>query len=333
MKIFIDESGRFIPGDGWSIVCALSLPHQFSGPAQRELARLTKDWAKIDGELKGALVSVDQLASLVDCLYRFDAIVHCCACDVSRHENSAIAEHQAEQAVGITRYLVDTHHPEMIAKVWSLRRVVERMPAQLYIQSVLMRELVCVVSEETSHYFAQRKPKELGKYEWFIDAKDPTGETSQERWWKDVLGPLIESRSRRKPFGLVDAPEFNYFFLERSYAFTKEMWFPDKPRQTINGFDLKKMFTDATSFVDSKSNILVQGVDVLARYLRLALRAQTIDEAVLRHTGRLQIQRKRGRIQQSMNLMSVGRTALDTKAPELARRMRVMTANARSIWK
>jgi hypothetical protein len=145
MKIFIDESGRFIPGDGWSVVCALSLPHQFCGPARREIQRISKNWVKVDGEIKGSFVTVDQLAALVDCLFRYDALLHCCACDVSRHDRSAIVEHQTDQAKGITRYLVPTHHPEMVAKVWSLRRAVERMPSQLYVQSVLMRELKLAV--------------------------------------------------------------------------------------------------------------------------------------------------------------------------------------------
>jgi hypothetical protein len=27
VNVFIDESGRFIPGDTWSVVCALALSH------------------------------------------------------------------------------------------------------------------------------------------------------------------------------------------------------------------------------------------------------------------------------------------------------------------
>jgi hypothetical protein len=129
MKIFIDESGRFIPGDGWSVVCALSLPHQFCGPARREIQRISKNWVKVDGEIKGSFVTVDQLAALVDCLFRYDALLHCCACDVSRHDRSAIVEHQTDQAKGITRYLVPPHHPEMVAKFVATSRGANAKPA------------------------------------------------------------------------------------------------------------------------------------------------------------------------------------------------------------
>lgn len=335
MNVFIDESGRFIPGDTWSVVCALALPNQTTGPARREITYLSRAWEKKDGEIKGALVTPDQLKALVDCLFRHDAILHCVACDVSKHDNGQISDHKSGQAERITRHLEDDFYPQLIEQVWALSREVERMPEQLYVQSVLMRELVCIASEELCHYFAQRKPRELGDFRWFIDAKDPTKETAQEKWWKDVLGPLIESRSRRKPFIMVDSPEFDYRFHKKSYNLKKSLRTgSDDADRNVEGTDIKKMFTEATSFVDSRSDILMQAVDVLTSYTRRSLRAPSVDDEVLRQIGRLQIYRKRGDTLQSINLLTLGPVSQETaiEGNEIAHRVHTMTESARNLW-
>ena len=336
MNVFIDEGGRFIPGDSWSVVCALALPHQYTGRARREISFLSRNWKKNEGEIKGALVTPEQLTILVDCLFRHDAILHCVACDVSEHDGSEITDHKNDQAELITRNLSAGLYPQLIKEVWALRRDVERMPEQLYVQSVLMRELVCIASNELSLYFAQRKPKELGRFQWFIDAKDPKSETPQERWWKDVLGPLIESRSRRTPFAMVDSPDFDYSFHIKNYTLKKVVGTGNEGlEEEVEGTDIKKMFTEATTFVDSRSDILIQAVDVLTSYTRRSLRSKSIDDEILRQVGRLQIHRRRGEVLQSLNLLSLGPIAEEKSVggPELTRRLRVMTSSARNLWR
>lgn len=331
MMVFIDESGRFIPGDGWSVVCALSLPHKLAGQARRQIQFMSRSWERRNGELKGGQVTFHQFRELVDCLFRHRAILHCCAAELQSHDPAEIDGHKAAQADAMTRHLTDEHHPDLVAEVWKLRRTLEAMPNQLYVQSVLMRELVCIVAEETSHYFAQRTPRELARYQWIIDAKDVT-ETRQEKWWRDVLGPLIESRSEREPFGKVDDPEFDYRFLEKSYSFRKQRWRPDAPREEIEGVDIRKMFIQATQFADSKSDILLQAVDILASYCRRSLRADKVDPEVLHQAGRLQISRNRDGIQQCMNLLALGKTGETFSSRKIGRRMRIMNDAARSLW-
>src|SRR4051794_7995374 len=111
MLIYIDEAGRFIPGDGLSVVCALTLPHREAGPCRRELFRLTKDWARRDGELKAAELDTRHVDALVDVLYRRDALLHAVATDAATHGAGAVGRHQANQAEGITRHLTDDHLP------------------------------------------------------------------------------------------------------------------------------------------------------------------------------------------------------------------------------
>jgi hypothetical protein len=144
------------------------------------------------------------------------------------------------------------------------------MPRQLYLQSVLLSDLVYTAAEETAMYFAQRRPRELSQFEWTIDAKDPRRVTTYEKWWRDTLAPLLESRSRSEPMRFVQDPAFNYHFFDKSFAMRKELWHPDRPREMIDGCNIKKMITERMEFVDSRSETLIQSVDILASFLRRA---------------------------------------------------------------
>ena len=53
MHFFTDEGGTFTPATGWGVVCSLAIPHKSVGPARREIERLTRDWPRNGGELKG----------------------------------------------------------------------------------------------------------------------------------------------------------------------------------------------------------------------------------------------------------------------------------------
>jgi hypothetical protein len=203
LHIFIDEGGTFIPATGWAVVCSLAIPHREIGPARREINRVSWDWPRKGGELKGGILRPTHLQSLVEVLFRHDALMHACAIDVSREDAARVDQHKAGQCDGITKHLTPEHYPDLVREVWDLRRVLEGMSRQLYIQCVMMKELVRIASEEVTLYFAQRRPRELAKFEWTIDAKDPRRITSQEKWWRETLAPLLESASRREPFVFV----------------------------------------------------------------------------------------------------------------------------------
>jgi hypothetical protein len=173
LHIFIDEGGTFIPTTGWAVVCSLAIPHKEVGPVRREVNRLSRDWPRNGGELKGGILEPTHLESVVEVLFRHDALMHACAIDVSREDDARVDRHKARQCDGMTKHLTSEHHAELVRQVWDLRRVLEGMSRQLYIQCVMMKELVRIASEEVTLYFAQRRPRELAKFEWTIDAKDP----------------------------------------------------------------------------------------------------------------------------------------------------------------
>jgi hypothetical protein len=147
MHIFIDESGRFISNDGFSAVCALSIPDKSTGPLRREILRISKHWPREEGELKGGLLAVDHLIALTEVLYHHDALLDCCAIDVSLETAALVQRHKATQCENITKHLTSEHAAGVVAAVWQLRRVLEKMPSQLYLQCVLMFEALAPSAE------------------------------------------------------------------------------------------------------------------------------------------------------------------------------------------
>jgi hypothetical protein len=254
-----------------SVVCSLALPPKEVGPARREINHISRDWPRKDGELKGGLLQSSHLEALVDVLFRHDALLQACATDVSSHDPKDIDYHKASQCEGITKHLTSEHDPNFVREVWELRHTLERIPNQLYIQCVLMCELVASAAELTSLYFAQRRPRELGQFTWKIDAKDPKRITTQEAWWRDTVGAMLENKSLQKPRRLCDDPSFDYRFLERNHLITMEIEHPHRSSETVVGFNIKKIVTDDMSFVVSHSDTLLQAVDILANFLRRLL--------------------------------------------------------------
>jgi Protein of unknown function (DUF3800) len=315
MHFFIDEGGTFTPNAGWSIVCSLALPHKEVGPARREIDFRSRQWPRRECELKGGALSAENLIELVDILFRRGAVLHVCGIDVAQENADEIARHKANQAEGITRYLVPTHHPRMVTQVWELRNALERMSTQLYVQCVVMSELIATAVQETLSYFAQRRPRELARFQWTVDAKDPVRVSPQEAWWRDTLAPLQESRTRRVPMHFVTDPDFNYRYFDRNFSFEKDMWYPDRPRDKITGYDIKKMISDQIAFVDSRSETLIQAVDILTSFMRRVLSGVITDATVIEALGRLQILRTRDGKPQSVNLVTMSPAGSNRSVP------------------
>jgi hypothetical protein len=304
MHTFIDESGTFTPNAGISVVGASSLPSRLRRKLTSRLQYITRDWPKVGGELKTARVDLIQLTQITDVLYQHSALLHLIAINMAGETISEVEFHKKMQAEGITKHLTSEHHPDLVEKVWSLRRNLERMPIQLYVQSVAMRELVCETIAESAIYFSQRRPREIGEFNWIIDAKDPLKITTQEEWWHETLGPLAERRSEREPFECVKGPDFNYDLFNRNFRFEKEMWYPDAPRKRIDGLDIRKMLLEHVEFNDSRGDVLIQTTDVLTGYARRLL-AGECDISVAQQIGRLQIIRRREGQLQTLKMFSL----------------------------
>ncbi|GAA0246919.1 hypothetical protein LNAOJCKE_0448 [Methylorubrum aminovorans] len=306
MEIFIDEAGQFTKHTGWSAICALTLPHREVGQARRKISYSTKDWPRApNGELKGGSLDVDHLRKLSDLLFERGALLHLSAIDMGIESDEGLAVHKNLQCESMTRNLTEEHHPDVIARIWELRRTLERMPMQLYVQTVLMRDLVASVIEDTTLYFSQRRPQELAIFEWTIDAKDPLKVTTHEQWWLDTVGPLLESRGRTKPLKALADPSADYSFFDKSFSLQKELWHPHEERKVVDGYDIRKVVIDNINFVDSRTDVLIQSIDIFSNFFRRLLNEHVSDPEVARCLGRNQIKRKIDGNYQSASLLSL----------------------------
>ena len=152
-----------------------------------------------------------------------------------------------------------------------------------------------------------------------------------------ALAALLESASRREPFVMVEDARFNYKYFNRSFAMKKEISSPGCPPEVIEGHDIRKMMTERMAFVDSRSETLIQAVDILGSFLRRLLASEITSDDVSRALGRLQIytQRKSNHPQSLRVLTLSDQTGgqSDLFNTDLFNTLRVMTRAARKMLK
>lgn len=212
MHIFIDESGTFALSDQSSIsaVGSLVVPSYRMADFERLYARLRKTLPKHKGEVKGRLLDEGQVTQVAGLVRRMEGIFDVVLVDMAMHSRDALEVHRANQAVAITAHLTEAHHPNLVAQVWKLRRELEGMSLQLYVQAIAMQTLVYHTLNHANTYLAFRQPKELAAYHWTIDAKhDGDHRVPWEEWWRDVVMPMLESHTMREPFMMVEGGDYS----------------------------------------------------------------------------------------------------------------------------
>jgi hypothetical protein len=88
-----------------------------------------------------------------------------------------------------------------------LADAIRRMLNQLFLQAFVLIELVLKVIEESTLYYVQRLPEELGNIVWTIDQKNRTI-TEMEKTWSTLILPMSENRFAKEP--LITLREADY---------------------------------------------------------------------------------------------------------------------------
>jgi hypothetical protein len=110
------------------------------------------------------------------------------------------------------------------------------------------------------------------------------------------------------------------------------MWLPDSPPKMTEGHDIRKMNTERMAFVDSRSEVLIQTVDILTSFLRRLLARKIMGDDVSQSLGRLQIyQRRKIKDPQSLRVLTLSRQA--GARSDLFDTLPVMTRAARIVLK
>ncbi len=214
MYIFLDESGTFqIDASGRSVgvVGALVATESQLPLMERRYGQLRPLLPKDDrGEVKGRLLDESDTARVIDVARRSGLIYEATVVDILPEHATAIEEHRREQCAGLTRHLTDKHQPGAVASFHAFRDRLERMPLQLYVQSVATFDLLGRTLQHATVYYSQREPHALARFRWIMDAKDSNGVTPAEDWWAKIVQPYMQARSVREPFIQLEEGDYSH---------------------------------------------------------------------------------------------------------------------------
>jgi hypothetical protein len=284
MRIYIDEAGNFVPqasGESlFSLVLALGVPSSIETKLFGEFSALLSSWPNSGTEIKGSKLDEAQAAQLVELVSRHNVFVNFFAVDMATHGESVVSDFKARQAAGITAHLTPEHHPPIVAQLEELAAAIRRMPNQLFVQAFLTIELVLKVIQESTLYYVQRLPAELGSIEWTIDQKNRTI-TEMETTWSTLVLPMSEGHFARTP--LISLKEADYSHFDARYGIAaddKEMsshvqWMREaygiRDVDRSPGLNAGLLLSEQREFADSAGSLGLQLADMLATILRRAL--------------------------------------------------------------
>lgn len=287
MRIFVDEAGNFVaPANGqslFSLVLALVIPSSIENDLFQAFLRLRDSWANNAAEIKGSKLYEAQAAQLIELVSQYDVLVKFFAVDMAAHGDSIVGPFKARQANAVTAHLTPEHHPPIVAQLQGLADSIRRMPNQLFLQAFLVIELVLKIIEESTLYYAQRSPEELGNIAWIIDQKNRTI-TEMEETWSTLILPMSESRFAQEPLITLRAADYSHFDarygidpkddeMKRHIEWTRKAY-GIRDAERPPGLNAGMLLSGQREFADSAGSLGLQLADMLATILRRAFNAR-----------------------------------------------------------
>jgi len=216
MRIFIDESGNFTPGTGVSRTCciaALIVPETQAGELSDRFVDLRRSWTAAP-EIKSSELTDDQATAVLQLLAEYDSVAMVTAHDKLQHPAEQLRAFQEGQAKGFTNRLTPKHNANARRFATELRdewlALSLQLMAQLHMLIVTIEDIIRFVP----NYYAQHRPRELGRWDWIIDPKD-VRRTPYEKVWERVVCPILQTASLKAPFMRIE--ELDYSSLDRFY--------------------------------------------------------------------------------------------------------------------
>lgn len=278
MHIFIDETGTFT-GIGQvsapSLVGALIIPDTKTEEVRKRYEKIRANLPKEKGEVKGRLLAAPQVNKVVEMLRRNEVLFEAVMIDLGMHTEKGLLEHRRQQAEKFTANLTDEHHANIHAGVRKLRAQLEDMPMQQYVQSVVNFELLTSVLKNSTLYYSQRRPKELGNFHWVIDAKEKQGGiTKWEEWWAFCVQFMMQAKSMKEPAPLLSGADYSHFrrfFIEEPPTPYMQEIMQATGNASHERIDLKMVLKESFRF-SSSSEWGLELVDIVANSVRRAIK-------------------------------------------------------------
>jgi hypothetical protein len=168
----------------------------------------------------------------------------------------------------------------MTAQLRGLADAIRRMPNQLFLQAFLTIDLVLKVIEDSTLYYVQRVPAELGSIAWVIDRKDQTI-TEMEDTWSTLVLPMSESHFAKTPLPCLIGADYSRFDAHykidandqemiRHVKWMREAYGVQDVDRPL-GLNSTVLLSEQRQFSDSAGSLGLQLADMLATILRRAL--------------------------------------------------------------
>lgn len=273
MHIFIDETGNFVitnsPSPKISSVVSLTIPDEYLESVNKEYLSLKRTWG-FNGEAKGSKLAEKQISEVILLLRNHNVLVEIVCLDVATHSNENVEKYKEVQANKLTENLTDEHHENMVTQLHAYRDRLIGLPNQLFLQAMITIQLIKRILENSTLYYSQCMPKELGAFNWVVDAKDSNvNKTNYEELWSTLLMPILQTN-----FSLGQFEDGDYsYFSKYDVAFEDMTDFQKSIRSenSIGATDIKKLIGESLSFDDSSSIIGLQLVDIVASAFNRAM--------------------------------------------------------------
>lgn len=294
MRIYIDESGNFIPEAASSRVCceaALVVPECVATELLGRFVELRASWTS-EPELKGSALSDEQTSAALKLLGAYDVLVEIGSLDVGHNPAAQIERFRQGQAKAILAGLTPQHNENSRRWANQLREDWLRLPHQLMVQVYVLVLTLEEVIKVAPNYYAQRLPKELGRFDWILDPKD-INPTPFEEVWRKAVCPFLQSISLAEPMMRVDGGPFDYSAFSHFDMPIPAYLRPhvgEKPGGDEKVLDLGKLFRESVSFPDSKDEPGLQLVDIVASAFTKAMNGKLPPE-VFRLFGRVMVEK------------------------------------------
>ena len=229
---------------------------------------------------------------------------------MSLDTDSVVEAHRNGQVRALAAGLTPDHSQALRAKIAELQEHLRRMPLQLYAQAVALTEVVGRTLCNATLYYVQRHPRELGSFSWIIDGKDINRVTEWERWWTDVVGPLLQSRAIEHPLPMLQGANYSHFRkfdVEAPEGYREAFGVEDKSVLNIGAIVTKNI-----SF-RSETDFGLELVDILTNAARRALIGHLQEEGWINLSSLIVRENDRHRI--SLGTMGKDTPRADGTAP------------------
>jgi hypothetical protein len=294
MHIYIDESGSFIapsaPRSKMSGVAAVIVPSGRREKLFKEYVRLRKLIAPGEDEPKGSRLGEREVAAVLDLLRRHGARVQACVIDVGSHHDTDITLFKESQAAGLKVGLTPSHPEWVVKHVEALSAAILRLPNQLFVQAFATICLIHYLLRTVTLYYSQIAPRELGRFEWTVDAKG-SSVTPYEQTWKTVSLPLLQQMSIQEPLAMLEGGNYQHFRrFDKALHPGLAAQISDRGDFNHVGIDIETILSEHFRFADSRKVPGLQLADIVASTITRAFN-RSIQPKAWRMLGPLMINR------------------------------------------